>query len=92
MEWWNIGFFSHLIEKHATDVWSKQVLNALLDVPYRHLIMAIPRQLRIVIMMNRQAGLNLMVHAAAEAVQQWARDIKRMRMGIPSLFIPLVLT
>ena len=28
--------------KHATDVWAKQVLNRLLDVPYHHLIMAIP--------------------------------------------------
>ena len=68
--------------KHATDVWSKQVLNRLLDVPYHHLIMAIPWQLRIVIMMNRQAGLNLLVHSATEAIQQWARDVKRMRMGI----------
>jgi len=68
--------------KYATDVWSKQVLNRLLDVPYHHLIMAIPWQLRIVIMMNRQAGLNLLVRSATEAIQQWARDIKRMRMGI----------
>jgi hypothetical protein len=45
--------------KHATDVWANQVLNALLDVPYHHLIMAIPWQLRIVIIMNRRAGLNL---------------------------------
>jgi len=28
--------------KIATDVWANQVLNALLDVPYHHLIMAIP--------------------------------------------------
>lgn len=68
--------------KHATDVWANQVLNRLLDVPYHHLIMAIPWQLRIVILMNRQAGLNLLVHAATEAVQQWARDTKGMRMGI----------
>jgi len=44
--------------------------------------MAIPWQLRIVIIMNRKAGLNLLVHAATEAIQQWARDIKKMRMGI----------
>ena len=31
--------------KHATDVWANQVLNALLDAPYHHLIMAIPWQL-----------------------------------------------
>ena len=32
--------------------------------------------------MNRKAGLNLLVHAATESIQQWARDIKGMRMGI----------
>ncbi len=32
--------------------------------------------------MNRQAGLNLLVRAATEAVQQWARDVMGMRMGI----------
>jgi len=68
--------------KHATDVWADQVLNGLLDVAYHHLVMAIPWQLRIVIMMNRRAGLNLITQAATEAVQQWARDIKKMRMGI----------
>lgn len=68
--------------KHATDVWANQALNRLLDVPYHHLIMAIPWQLRIVIIMNRQAGLNLLVQAASEAIQQWARDVKQMRMGI----------
>ena len=30
--------------KHATDVWANQALNRLLDVPYHHLIMAIPWQ------------------------------------------------
>jgi hypothetical protein len=68
--------------KHATDVWANEVLNRLLDVPYHHLIMSIPWQLRIVILMNREVGLKLLVHAAAEAIQQWARDIKGMRMGI----------
>jgi hypothetical protein len=68
--------------KIVTDVWANQVLNALLDVPYHHLIMAIPWQLRIVIIMNRKSGLNLLVHAAIAAIEQWARQIKAMRMGI----------
>jgi len=57
--------------KHATDDWANQVLNALLDEPYHHLIMAIPWSAgggRIVIIMNRKAGLNLLVHAATEAI------------------------
>jgi len=32
--------------------------------------------------MNRREGLNLLVRAATESVQQWARDVKGMRMGI----------
>lgn len=44
--------------------------------------MAVVWQLRIVILMNRQAGLNLLVRAATEAKSQWARDVKGMRMGI----------
>jgi len=59
-----------------------QVLNGLLDVPYHHLVMSIPWQLRIVIIMNRWEGLNLLVRAGCEAIQQWARDTKGMRMGI----------
>lgn len=68
--------------KHATDVWSEQVLNRLLDVPYHHLVVAIPWQLRTLVLMNRGSGLNLLVSAAVEAIQQWARDVKKMRMGI----------
>jgi abortive infection bacteriophage resistance protein len=30
--------------------------------------------------MNREAGLNLFFHAATEAIQQWVRDIKEMRI------------
>ena len=68
--------------KHATDVWSSHVLNNLLDVPYHHLVMSIPWQLRIVILMNRKVGLNLLLNAASEAVQQWSRGIQGMRMGL----------
>jgi hypothetical protein len=71
--------------KIVTDVWANQLLNALLDVPYHHLIMAIPWSAgggRMVIIVNRRAGLNLLVHAATESIQQWAREIKGMRMGI----------
>ena len=52
--------------KHATDVWSNRVLNNLLDVPYHHLIMTIPWQLRIVILMNREIGLNLLARSASK--------------------------
>jgi hypothetical protein len=55
--------------------------------------MSIPWQLRIVIMMNRKAGLNLLVKAANCAIQQWARDVKGMRMGILIVILtPLALT
>jgi len=32
--------------------------------------------------MNRKAGLNLLVHAATAAIEQWAREIKGMRILI----------
>ena len=34
------------------------------------------------ILMNRKAGLNLLLNAASEAVQQWSREIQGMRMGL----------
>jgi hypothetical protein len=68
--------------KHATDVWSTKVLNKLLDCPYHHLVLTIPWQLRIVILMNRWAGLNLLFQAASMSIQQWSHDIKKMKMGI----------
>jgi len=40
-------------------------------VPYHHLIVAIPWSRRGgIIIINRKAGLNLLVHAATEAIQQ----------------------
>ena len=76
--------------KHATDVWADQVLNGLLDVAYHHLIMAIPWQLRIVIMMNRRAGLNLITQAATEANthQSWAQRQAEFT-GIDPLLCPI---
>jgi len=68
--------------KHATDVWANAVLNRLLDVPYHHLVLALPWQLRMLAGMNRETFLNVLFASAAEAVQQWARDVKGMRMGI----------
>jgi len=52
----------------------QQVLNRLPDVPYHLLVLSIPWQLRVVILVNREAGLNLLFNAAAEAIQQWARQ------------------
>lgn len=68
--------------KHATDVWCNQVLNNLLDVAYHHLVLTMPWQLRMLILMNREYGLNLLARSASKAVQQWAEDVKGMRMGI----------
>ena len=68
--------------KHAADVWADQVLNRLLDVHYHHLVLTIPWQLRILILMSREYGLNLLVKAATLAIQQWAFDVKGIRMGI----------
>jgi len=39
-------------------------------------------QLRVVILVNREAGLNPLFNAAVETIQQWARDVRCMRMGL----------
>jgi len=68
--------------KLATDRWADGVLNDLLDVPYHHVIFAVPWQLRSVIAFNRSIGLNLIIRAACGCLKQWARDQHQMRMGI----------
>jgi hypothetical protein len=68
--------------KHATDKWADGVLSELLDVPYHHLVLSTPWQLRNLIAINRKECLNILVRSAVEAVQQWARDVKGMRVGI----------
>ena len=68
--------------KRATDAWADGVLSQLLDVPYHHLVLSTPWQLRTLLAMNRVEGLNILVRSAVEAVQQWARDVKEMRLGI----------
>jgi hypothetical protein len=54
----------------------------MLNVPYHHVVLTIPWQLRVILAMNRVRGLNLLFQAATEAIQQWARDVMSMRMGI----------
>ena len=41
---WCKSRFCPTCGKHATDVWTDQVLNRLLDVPYHHLVLSIPWQ------------------------------------------------
>jgi hypothetical protein len=68
--------------KLATDRWADGVLNDLLEVPYHHLVMSPPWQLRPIIAFNREVGLNLLTRAAVGCLTQWARDQHDMRMGI----------
>jgi len=68
--------------KLATDRWADGVLNELLNVPYHHLVVAVPWHLRPIIAFNREVGLNIVVRAAHGCLSQWARDQHGMRMGI----------
>jgi hypothetical protein len=68
--------------KLATDRWADGVLNELLNVPYHHVVMSGPWQLRPIVAFNRELGLNLLVRAAVGCLKQWAKDQHRMRMGI----------
>ncbi len=68
--------------KHATDRWADRVLNDLLDVPYHHLVLSTPRQLRSIMATNREVSLSLLARAATACLSQWANDQHQMRMGI----------
>ena len=58
------------------------MLNDLLEVPYHHLVLAVPAHLRGVLSFNRPGTLNLLVGAATAALSQWAREQQGMRRGI----------
>lgn len=68
--------------KLATDRWADNLLNDLLNVPYHHLVFAIPGKLRGTIARNREVGLNILVRAATACLNQWAKEQHGMRMGI----------
>ena len=68
--------------KLATDRWADGVLNELLDVPYHHLVVSVPKQLRPIIAFNREIGLNIVARAAHRCLSQWAHDQHGMRLGI----------
>jgi hypothetical protein len=57
------------------------VLNDLLDVPYHHMVLAVPAHLRGVLNFNRPGTLNLLFRAATAALGQWARDQYEMHLG-----------
>ena len=71
--------------KLATDRWADGVLNELLDVPYHHLVVSVPKQLRPIIAFNREVGLNIVVRAAYGCLNQWAREQHGMRLGIVAI-------
>lgn len=71
--------------KLATDRWADGVLNDLLEVPYHHLVLSAPWQLRFLVAMNRWVGLSIYARAATACLSQWARDQHAMRMGIVSV-------
>jgi hypothetical protein len=68
--------------KQATDQWADRVLNDLPNVPYHHLVLSVPWQLRPIIAMNRQVGLSILMRAGAACLNQWAGEQHGMRMGI----------
>ncbi len=68
--------------KHATDRWADGALSDLLDVPYHHVVLSAPWQLRPIVAMNREVGLSILARAASGCLSQWARDQHAMRMGI----------
>lgn len=68
--------------KHATDRWADGVLNDLLDVPYHHLVLSAPWQLRPIMAFSRDVCLSILARAGTACLSQWAHDQHAMRMGI----------
>jgi len=58
------------------------VLNDLIDVPYHHLVLSAPWQLRPIMSFNREVCLSILARAGTSCLNQWARDQHGMRMGI----------
>lgn len=71
-----------ICNKIATDRWASGVLNNLLDVPYHHVILSVPGDLRATIAYNREVGLNLVLEAAIGCLNQWSHDQHGMKMGM----------
>ncbi|HYO13744.1 MAG TPA: transposase zinc-binding domain-containing protein [Thermoanaerobaculia bacterium] len=63
--------------KHATDRWAEGVLNDLLDVPYHHLVLAVPAHLRSVLHFNGQPLLRDWVQDLLFWLQQLYRRLYR---------------
>lgn len=70
-----------------TDAWCDELLSEILEVPYRHLILTLPRELRHLIRTNKKVLLNALYRAASRALlsltarrPQPKRGINRERM------------
>ncbi|MBM3749083.1 MAG: IS91 family transposase [Acidobacteria bacterium] len=71
--------------KQATDRWADGALSDLLEVPYHHVVLSAPCQLRGIMGLNREACLSILVRAATACFNQWAREQHGMRMGMVSV-------
>jgi hypothetical protein len=68
--------------KHATDRWADGALSDLLEVPYHHVVLSAPCQLRGLMAFNREVCLSILARAATACFNQWARDQHGLRMGL----------
>jgi len=71
--------------KPATDQWAEAVLNRTLDVPYHHLVMSVPWQLRVVTLANRRVMLNILFRSAADAILEWCERYKGFTPGVTAV-------
>ncbi len=51
-----------------TDAWCQELLSEILEVPYRHLVFTLPKELRHLIRTNKPVLLNALYRAAAQAL------------------------
>ena len=70
--------------KVGTDTWIERACSEFLDVPYHHLVFAIPRQLRNLFAWDRTL-LRLLFIAAERTVLEWARESGGYVPGVVSV-------
>lgn len=65
-----------------TDAWCEDLLSELLEVPYRHLILTLPKELRHLIRVNKKVLLNRLYRAASRAILSLTAGRPKPQRGI----------
>lgn len=71
--------------KIAVDNWSQKSISQFPDIQYRHIVFALPEQLRTLYILNRKLLLNALFKLAAHSIISWTKEQKDCTPGIISV-------